>query len=85
MNVRVMEPTDFDLTDLTIAIHAGIARRGSYVLMDERVRLLHGAKKGADLSLHRDAILEFAEERGWHAEIQSNSITFWDTTARAEQ
>jgi hypothetical protein len=54
------------------------------VLLDERARLLHGAK-GADLSLHRDAILEFAEERGWHAEIQSNSITFWDTTARAEQ
>lgn len=57
-----------DAATFEALIRRNIAERGFYVVMDNRISLLCPAQVIRDAVLHRDALRNYAAERGWIAD-----------------
>ena len=65
------------LAGLVAAIQGGIANRGFYFLIDERLKLICGPSyNGYDLRPCLANIVEFANKHGWQAEIAGTAVRF---------
>jgi hypothetical protein len=64
------------IDQLVDVIHEGIARRGFYVLLDERKDLICGEPCEEDLRRHRKTFQTFARAHGWLAALAENAVTF---------
>ncbi len=67
------------IKNLVAVIREGIARRGFYILLDDRAELIHGhdGDGAGDLRQHADSIVRFARQFGWGSHIEADTVMFW--------
>jgi hypothetical protein len=63
--------------NLVAVIREDIDRRGFYILLDERAKVICGQDVNRDLRRYTDRIASFARKHGWDADIETDAIMFW--------
>ncbi len=81
MHLLMKEKDNQRIKNLVAVIREGIDRRGFYILLDDRAKLICG--EGDDLRLHAERIARFAKKNGWESDIETDTITFWRTESPA--
>jgi hypothetical protein len=69
--------------NLVEVIREGIARRGFYILLDERAELICGKNGDGDWRRDSARIADFARRHGWAADVDLDTIMFWRIDAPA--
>lgn len=67
------------LNALIDTIRRGIADRGFFLLMDDRIKLICGddCNETTDLLPHFAVVSAFSERHKWRSQIHENTVTFW--------
>lgn len=67
-----------ELLVFVTTIRLGIAQRGFYILLDDRIKLICGPNYATDTA-DRDTLRHFAATHGWFVEVEAAAVTFWPT------
>jgi hypothetical protein len=77
MHLLMKEKDNHRIRNLVAVIREGIDRRGFYILLDDRAKLICGEDGDGDLRQHAKRIAGFAGRNGWDADIEVDTIMFW--------
>lgn len=71
------EKDNHKIRNLVAVIRGGIDRRGFYILLDDRVKLICREDGADDLRQYGRRIASFATRYGWDVDVETDTIMFW--------